>query len=263
MQLHCSPFALKIALVCGLFAVLPALAERQTVTFPSGDGLTITADVYAPHKSPETPFLVLSHQARWSRGEFLRIAPWLNELGYNCMAIDLRAGKTILGITNETAHRAKQKDKDTYCCASQPDIVAAINYAREHHADGKLILLGSSFSASLALRIAGENPELVDGVAAFSPGEFFTSEDKRSDWTEQAAAKIKTIPTFIAWAANESDKWRDIAEAIKCKDLVVFVPESGGCHGARALWEESERSDEYRQALRAFLATHFPLSNVE
>lgn len=262
MQMY-STFSLKLALLCCLFAVLPALAERQTIKFPSTDGLNITADVYAPHKSAETPFIVLCHQARWSRGEFLRVAPWLNQLGYNCMAIDLRAGKTILGINNETAQRAKKKNKNTDYCATQPDIVAAIKYAREHYADGKLILLGSSCSASLALRIAGLKPELVDGVAAFSPGEFFDCADTDSDWTEKGAAKIKTCPTFVAWATNESDKWRAITEAIECKKLVVFVPESGGRHGARALWEESETSDEYRNALATFLDTHFPTLSDE
>ncbi len=120
-------------------------------------------------------------------------------------------------------------------------------------------LVGNSYSASLALRIAGEQPDLIDGVAAFSPGEFFTSENKSSDWTEKAAAKIKPCPTLIAWASNESEQWRGIAEAIKCEKLTVFVPEAGGRHGARCLCEESETSKEYRRAFSAFLAEHFPV----
>lgn len=258
MQLH-TPIPLKTALACFLFATLPVLAERQTITFPSEDGLTITADLYAPHESPETPFLILCHQARWSRGEFLRIAPWLNQLGYNCMAVDLRAGKTILGIPNQTAQRAEKENKNTACCAAEPDILAAVKYARKNHADAKIILVGSSYSASLALRIAGEHPDLIDGVAAFSPGEFFTSENKSPDWTEKAAAKIKACPTLIAWANNEHEQWRGIAEAIECEKLTVFVPQANGRHGARALWEESATSEEYRRAFSNFLAEHFPV----
>ncbi len=251
--------AVKLALLCSLIAVLSVRAERQTVTFPSEDNLTITADLYAPHESPETPFLILCHQARWSRGEFLHIAPWLNQLGYNCMAVDMRAGKTILGIPNQTAHRAGKENKNTACGAAEPDILAAVNYARKNHADRKLILVGSSYSASLALRIAGEHPDLIDGVAAFSPGEFFTSENKSPDWTEKAAAKIKACPILIAWANNEHEQWRGIAEAIDCEKLTVFIPEAGGRHGARSLWEESETSEEYRNAFTTFLAEHFPV----
>lgn len=259
---HLSSGLLLKPLVVALLFSLPAVA-RDTVTFPSEGGVTVTVDVYMAHESRETPFLVLCHQARWSRGEFLRIGPWLNELGYNCMAVDLRAGKTILGIPNETAQRARENGLNTDYSYAEPDIVAAVKYAREHYAKGKLILVGSSFSASLVLRIAGETSELVDGVAAFSPGEYFANEGKCADWTQQSAAKIKTCPVFIAWSEREHVKWHRIARAIPCEDLTVFAPTEGGQHGARVLWEESEDSELYRTAFKAFLSRHFPRPSTD
>ena len=69
-------------------------SSSETVTFPSEDGLLITADIHAPYGNGEAPIIVLFHQAGWSRGEYAEIAPWLNTLGYNCMAVDQRSGET-------------------------------------------------------------------------------------------------------------------------------------------------------------------------
>jgi len=73
----------------------------QKVTFPSTDGLMLTADLYMPH--PKTaPFIVLFHQARWSRGEYREIAPKLNEMGFNCLAMDQRSGGEVNDVKNES-----------------------------------------------------------------------------------------------------------------------------------------------------------------
>ena len=54
-------------------------AAHQKITFPSADGLVITADLYLQNRNKEVPFVVLFHQAGWSRGEYLEIAPKLNK----------------------------------------------------------------------------------------------------------------------------------------------------------------------------------------
>lgn len=78
-------------------SLLSADQEAKTITFPSKDGLTLTADLYIMHDK-SAPFIVLFHQARWSRGEYEEIAPRLNMMGFNCMAVDLRSGGQVNGV---------------------------------------------------------------------------------------------------------------------------------------------------------------------
>ncbi len=183
----------SIALLLGLFIYIlssPIYAARDTVTFLSGDGIKITADTYIAHENKNTPLLVLFHQAGWSRGEYLEIAPKLNALGFNCIAIDQRSGKSVNGIENETALSAKQAGKNIRYVDALPDIEAALRYAKSQYNESKIIAWGSSYSAALVLHIAGTLSELVDGVLAFSPGEYFPKQGKSKSWIQDAAANI-------------------------------------------------------------------------
>ena len=60
----------------------------EEITFEAEDDLTITADLYRSDPRLETPFIVLFHQAGFSRGAYREIAPRLNALGFNAMAQD-------------------------------------------------------------------------------------------------------------------------------------------------------------------------------
>ena len=91
-------------LACILTATtLPAM---ETVTFPAADGLAVTADLYLAHDK-EAPFVILFHQAGYSRGEYGQIAPRLNGLGFNALAVDQRSGGAAKGVMNETAALAR------------------------------------------------------------------------------------------------------------------------------------------------------------
>ncbi len=242
--------------VCTLFLFVASTGSSQesfqTVEFDSGDGLKITADLYRQHADKATPFIVLCHQASWSRGEYREIAPKLNAMGFNCLAIDQRSGKGINNVVNETAKRAKSANRnDTYVDA-EPDIIAAVRYAKENFADGKLILWGSSYSSALVLRISGEHPELVDGTLSFAPGEYFARLGKPKDWITTSAKKIKK-PAFITSAKNEYENWRSIFEAIEVDGKAKFIPKTQGNHGSRALWEKFDDHQEYWDATKMFL----------
>ncbi len=225
----------------------------ERITFASLDGLKITADLYAPHKDKSTPFILLCHQAGWSRGEYREIAPRLNALGFNCLAIDQRSGKEVNGVTNETAHRANEKSKPTDFVSAEQDIIAALKYVKARHAKGKLILWGSSYSAALALRIAGEHPELIDGVLAFAPGEYFVRFGKPNNWITKSASKIR-CPVFVTSARQEVPRWQSIFNAIASKKKTRFVPKTAGNHGSRALWKRFGDSSDYWNAVKPFLA---------
>ena len=229
-----------------------AAAKKETVKFPSSDGMAITADVYMNAADKKRPFIVLFHQAGWSRGEYIEIAPRLNALGFNCMAVDLRSGGEVNGVTNETSARAKAGSKGTSYVDAMPDIEAAIRYARKHYGHGKVIIWGSSYSAALVLKVAGDRSELVDGVLAFSPGEYFGRSGKPANWIQESAAKIK-LPVFITSARGEKGSWSGIFDAIRSENKTFYLPDTRGNHGSRALWAKFNDSTGYWKAVENFL----------
>ncbi|MEW6071477.1 MAG: alpha/beta hydrolase [Planctomycetota bacterium] len=249
---------LRLALLFAGAAAPPAsaLAAKEKITYPSIDGLRITADLYLAREDPATPFIVLFHQAGYSRGEYLEIAPRLNALGFNCLAVDQRSGSTVNEVANETVERAVRGGLGTTYVDALPDVVASLRFARERYAKGKLIAWGSSYSASLALKVAGDDPKLVDGVLAFSPGEYFERLGQPADWIRIAAKKVEQ-PVFVTSAADEKEKWAAIFALIPAKTKVSFLPETKGRHGASALWAVQEDSAAYWKAVESFLRAQF------
>jgi len=227
-------------------------AQFDPIQFPSEDGLTISADLYLPHKDPHTPFIVLFHQAGWSRGEYRETAPRLNAMGFNAMAVDQRSGDAVNGVTNATAALARSQGKGASYIDAMADLRAALKYARAHYARGKLIAWGSSYSSALVLVVAGEHPELADATLAFSPGEYFTRLGKPATWVRRAAAKIHK-PVFITSARDEHHAWADIYATIPTADKASYRPKGSGHHGSRALWQQFSDSPGYWDAVRAFL----------
>jgi dienelactone hydrolase len=248
----------RTALAALLAAAAPLAAQTpRTITFTSADSLPITADLYAP-LPPTSPFIVLFHQAEASRGEYREIAPKLVAMGFNCMAVDQRAGDSMNGVTNETAKRAQAARRPASMLDARQDLEASLRYAREHYAKGPLIAWGSSYSASLVLVVAGATKGLVDGAVAFSPGEYFPVSPGGPRLVRNAARAIK-VPVFVT-AARSEDDWRPIYAALPRALRRSYVPERDGRHGSRALWKDAPGEEGYWQALRGFLNLHFPRS---
>lgn len=227
-------------------------ASLKTISFPSSDGLEITADLYLAHEDPKTPLIVLFHQANSSRGEYREIAPSLNRMGFNCMAVDQRSGSKMAGVKNETAARAEKEDKGTSYVDALPDLVTSLTVARKRWGKGKIIAWGSSYSAGLVLHLASDQPRLADAVLSFAPGEYYTRSGKPGDWIAKSTSKIE-VPTFITSAKNEHQQWKNMFEGIS-KDLrTSYLPESAGRHGSRALWKETPDHAGYWEATSSFL----------
>ena len=120
---------LTITFICSLFIGIVE-SDAQTarrVKFPSKDGVTITADMY--EANPDYPWVVMFHMAQSSRGEFQRIAPKMNRLEVNCIAVDLRSGKENNFIVNETYVLAKNTGLGTSYMDAEADMKAAIEKA--------------------------------------------------------------------------------------------------------------------------------------
>ncbi len=225
--------------------------QVETIQFPAEDGLLVTADLYLWHEQ-DAPFVVLFHQAGWSRGEYKEIAPKLGELGFNCIAIDQRAGDKVNDVANETYALAKSKKMNTKYLAALPDMRAALNLVKTRFPDAKRIAWGSSYSAALTLVLAGTEPELMDAALAFSPGEYFGKFGKSKTFVQEAAAGI-TIPVYITASKSEHKAWKAIFDAIVSETKVGFVPTTAGNHGSRALWEKHSDSEQYWDSVGDFL----------
>lgn len=235
------------------FCVLQGLLGHasETIKIKAADGVEVTVDLYINH--PDTvPFIILYHQAGWSRGEYQQIAPMLNQMGFNCMAIDQRSGNAVNGVKNETFMSARQLMKETKYVNALPDMNAAIDHARSFLAKRKLIIWGSSYSSALALKIAGDRAGDVDGVLAFSPGEYFQSMGKPKDFITSSAKNIQ-CPSFITSASNEKNSWWGIHEAIPTDIKQYYLPDTSGNHGSRALWSKFLDSQQYWEAVSVFL----------
>jgi pimeloyl-ACP methyl ester carboxylesterase len=231
-----------------LFLILPLIAghsfAQKQVVFYAQDTLEVTADWY--EAGEDLPLIILCHQAGWSRGEYQETALWLNSLHFNCLALDQRSGEGVNNVPNVTAAQAKKLGKGQTFLDAEPDILAAIQWGIEKRSAG-VILVGSSYSASLVLKIAHQI-DMVIGVAAFSPGEYFGAKlnlGKAIDGLEK--------PTFITASKVEMGKMKPLEAHVQPGMLTTYVPQVEGQHGSRALWTSKTGYEGYRRAFSDWL----------
>lgn len=228
-----------------MLACVASFAQKEVV-FPSLDGLPVSANEYLVNDT--LPWMLLCHQARFSSGEYVETALFFNSLGYNCLAINQRSGKEANGVINKTAVEANIKKLPVGFLDAEKDIVAAINFVLSLNKNKKIILIGSSYSASLVLKIAASNPVNIDKVIAFSPGEYFGEELN----LKKCISGIK-IPVFVACSAEEMKETKLLIADIDKRNCVFFAPENGGYHGSKALWKKNIGNEKYREQLLLFL----------
>ncbi len=216
----------------------------QKVNFKSKDGLIITADYYKVenHKG----VIVLCHRSHCNRAEYRETAPKFNKLGYSCLAIDQRSGMKVFGEVNETKNRAKEKGLPTGYLDAKPDIESAIEYAYKLNDKKPVILLGSSYSAALALLISTETNKLKSTIV-FSPGEYL----KGVHLSEQI--KSINIPIFATSPKKEIKQVSDVLKFVDKKYITHFKPEVEGFHGSKTIWEVVKGFETYWEALELFL----------
>jgi alpha-beta hydrolase superfamily lysophospholipase len=218
---------------------------KKKIQFKSKDGLLITADLYEIENPKD--FILLCHQAGFSRGEYKDTAVKLNKLGYSCLAIDQRSGRSANAISNETAKRAKEKNLPTKYLDAKQDIEAAIDFAVKKNKNNNVIIVGSSYSASLVLLITTSNDK-VKAVASFSPGEYL----KGLNLSESIIKLNK--PVFVTSSKAEIAQTESVISKIISKEITHFKPEVKGIHGSRALWSTTIGNESYWEAFTGFLS---------
>jgi alpha-beta hydrolase superfamily lysophospholipase len=227
-----------------LCVCVSGMAQLRTFSIPTSDGISVFADQYFVDSPPQHPVILLCHQAGYSRGEYKPIAPRLNQYNMNAIAIDQRSGRSVLQVPNRTVEMAIAAKLPTGYLDAEQDIITAIEYiANTYHQ--QVILWGSSYSASLALKIAGENKH-VKGVVAFSPGEYFGDKLKLK-------AVIQKMPV-PAWVTSSKSESKDLTTLVKgIKNVQQYIPQGDGIHGSSVLNPSLDDSREYWRAVHKFL----------
>lgn len=222
------------------------VTKKKTITFPSKDGLPITADIYNANETSK--WILLCHQAGYSRGEYIDTALELSKLGYSVMAIDQRSGNEVNNIKNETKLAAIKKGLGVNFLDAKQDIVAAIDFIYTQNGGKKIVLVGSSYSASLSLLI-GLNNSKIKAVAAFSPGEYFKSID-----INKSISSYKK-PVFVTSSLRESEGVKTLINKIDTTFSTHFIPKVTGIHGSRALWKTTDGYKTYWASFNSFLTS--------
>lgn len=221
-----------------------SLQAQEEVTFKAKDGLTVYATEYVIDK--DKPFVLLFHQAGYSKGEYKEIAPKLLKLGYNCLAVDLRSGGDVNYVPNETAAQARKLHLPTTYLDAKQDMEAAIDYAYGK-SNQSVVLFGSSYSASLVL-LVGKTNEHVKAIIAFSPGEYL-----KPDINMSLSVEHIQKPVFAACSQREFVYVEEMLKGISSNYKTIFKPQDNpGTHGAKALWNDCKASNEYWLALYLF-----------
>lgn len=224
----------------------PEHQATDTISFYAIDGLRITADLYMIDET--SPIFILFHRSGWSRGEYINTALSFNELGFNVMAVDLRSGMTSNGILNKTAISATESGYATNLEDAVLDVEASIEYVIQMY-DTDIYLLGSASSASLVLIAGQPYADVINGIFAFSPGEYF----EYHGLSISEHVSTLTIPVFITSASYEIDEWQTIFEAVASEMKLAFYPEGFGQHGSESLWSTSKDNSEFWSAIEYFL----------
>jgi len=235
----------------------PADGSPEEPTEESDEGTD--AESARSADAPPAPIVVCLHMAGSSRGEYRAIAPELTRRGLRVLAVDLRSGNRRFGVVNETAQawsKRTGRSKASYAEA-YPDVEEAVAWARELAPDAPIVLVGSSYSASLALVYAARHPDVLDLVVSLSPGEYMR------DWTSIAAeaAKIR-VPTYITCGngTRERGQAEPIADAIPAEHRSAWFPpdDVAADHGSRTLMvaDREARAEQWRRLDLALAKLH-------
>lgn len=252
----------SLTLICILlFTAGEILATEpgfKQVEYRSIDGLMVTADLYETGDRRD-PIIILFHQSATSRGEYRTIAPKLLEHNFNVLAVDLRWGGTDFWnkIENETAKRfgteeilkeveAGKKERIwPTIFASYQDMLATLDWVNIEEFSGPKLVAGSSASAMLILKLPRDRR--IDGLLAFSPGEYFEPDSMLA----QSWCKDLTIPVYVAAGAKEADFCKVIFDAVASENKVFYHAKKGR-HGASTLIGNKENQDNLLNFLSVF-----------
>ena len=181
--------------------------------------------------------LLMFHQAEAdARGEFGPIAERLAALGRPVFAADLRLGGGRFGSENLTSS-GYAGEAGGYCDA-YPDLEAALDHVHRR-TNRRVILVGSSYSGALVVRLTSMHPDKVAGFVAFSPAGGAAMRGCEAEAhlatleVPGLAIRNRSSAGRVDWVGESNRLWREAGMS------VVEVEAEG--HGASLLVPERAR----------------------
>ena len=244
---------LKIWLIAGLLAgfsscrnsgaqELPkANGDPAEISFFTPDSIQIYGDLYEVDK--QLPIILLFHQGGSNaRAEYSPIIPGLLEKGFNILATDQRMGGQYYGSYNRTlVNVSDHLYSNPYgFCDAFNNLESALDYVIKEGFNDKIILWGSSYSATLAIQLAHKNQDIVSGVLAFSPAGGTPMKDCPAD----PYFDDLDVPLLVLRPPNEmeSESVQQQFQRAKEKGHQVYAA-IHGVHGSSMLVEERVGAD--------------------
>lgn len=216
-----------VVLLASLGLVPPLGSPSPSFQLIAADGVHVYAQAFES-ANPKAPVILLFHQAGSSKSEYAPIAPRLNQLGFNALAIDQRSGGELYQPPNETVLSLGRSTKYEDV---MPDMEAALAWAEKIHPGSPVYAWGSSYSAALVFLLAAKHPKEIAALIAFSPAEYLA--DKTA--VQRAAAKVH-LPVFADSAADPQEiaAASSILNVVPSKKKTQYKPRAG-IHGSSTL----------------------------
>ena len=221
----------RITLIVGMAAASvygqQPLAGGKVVTFTTADGVELVGTYYAPTGRAISPAAILMPSYRSRRMRYRLLIPRLHDAGFAILTVDPRGqGDSVkparLKLAERLLRRDKQLMRDMY-----KDVEAAVEWVRKQpNVDPKrLVLVGSSLTASVAFDYAGRHP--VNAVVGLSPRKSFAGLD-----AIKLLEKAKGTPVLLMGTQRDRDSCEQIASGFDDVQVQIL----GGttrAHGTR------------------------------
>jgi len=213
----------------------------KEISFYTPDSLHIYGDLYDSNK--KAPIILLFHQGGSNaRAEYGSIIPRLLEKGFNVLATDQRMGGQYYGSYNRTlVHISDHLYSNPYgFCDAYNNLESALEYVINKGYTDKIILWGSSYSATLAIQLAHKNQGVVDGVLAFSPA----GGTPMKDCPSSPYFEDLEVPLLLLRPPSEmeSEAVQNQFQLAQEKGHQVYAPRNG-VHGSSMLVKERVGAD--------------------
>ncbi len=217
------------ALLATLALLLPYTAHsvmpEGVLTLLIAPDKTRVYSSYVSAMNNNDKIVLMFHQAGSNRMEYEPVLGAIHIAGYDTLTVDQRSGGNDWDFVNATV---KKLGESTEYAQAYPDLEAALNWAKRKNYK-TIVVLGSSYSASLAIVLASKLGDDIKAVAAYSPGEYFADKN----WIKTAVSNLD-VPLYITSPGSEDDKVDEVLKWEKGQDITRFRP-TNAVHGASML----------------------------
>ncbi|MBI4051599.1 MAG: alpha/beta fold hydrolase [Elusimicrobia bacterium] len=187
------------------------------MNFKTADGWILAAEFHPPRKGRET--LILLHGLGAGRGEWDFFRAQTHKRGYGTLALDFR------GHGESTSGPRVRQD---YTALVQ-DVYAALQFLRKKSIlEQKVVLVGASIGANIALRAAVQRPRLKKCIL-LSPGIDYhgvKAETEMEHYGSRPLLLVASVPDAYAFAS--SHRLLDIGKRHSVPVLFIEAEEGHG-----------------------------------